>query len=40
MILYFFFLRPDFIPLSFTSKVFNEATLTIIKVVVIQEGVL
>ena len=40
MILYFFFLRPDLIPLGFTSKVFNEATLTIIKVVVIQEGVL
>ena len=40
MILYSFSLRPGFIPLGFTSKVFNEAVLPIIKVMVIQGGVL
>ena len=36
MILYSFFLRPCFIPLGFSDKIFNEAVLTIIKVMVIQ----
>ena len=40
MILYYFSLHPSFIPLGFTGKVFNEAVLTIIKVMVIQGGVL
>ena len=40
MILYSFSLRPSFILLDFTSKVFNEAVLTIIKMMVIQGGVL
>ena len=39
MILYFFSLCPGFNPLGFIDKVFNEAVLTIIKVMVIQRGV-
>ena len=40
MILYYFSFRLGFIPLGFTNKVFNEAVLTIIKVIVIQGKVL
>ena len=40
MILYSFSLCPGFIPLDFTDKVFNEALLTILKVMVIQGRVL
>ena len=40
MILYSFSHRSGFILLGFTGKVLNEAVLTIIKVMVIQGGVL
>ena len=40
MILYSFSFLPSFIPLDFTGKVYHEAILTIIKVIVIQGGVL
>ena len=36
MILYYFSFRSGFIPLGFTDKVFNEAILTILKVMIIK----